>query len=80
MDDQPENIHTTGVIEVGGTASGTWEKGVENGPNDALNWGTCGGDGDWFKADLITKIPIRLIYTPSSHRQVSNCILNQQSI
>ena len=39
LDDQKENMSTSGVIEVGGTASGTWEKYVENGANEALLWG-----------------------------------------
>ena len=46
-------MSTTGIIEVGGTASGTWEKNVEDGANEDLLWGTHGGDGDWFKANLI---------------------------
>ena len=53
LDDQKENMSTTGIIEVGGTASGTWEKNVEDGANEDLLWGTHGGDGDWFKANLI---------------------------
>ena len=53
LDDQSEGMTTTGVIEVGGTASGTWEKGVEDGANEELLWGTHGGDGDWFKTDLV---------------------------
>ena len=44
---------TTGVLNVGDTASGTWENGVENGANIELIHGTGGGDGDWFKMQLI---------------------------
>ncbi|OUU68270.1 MAG: hypothetical protein CBC27_11925, partial [Opitutia bacterium TMED67] len=68
LDDQPENTHTTGVIEVGGTASGTWEKGVEN-ADDALNWGANSGDGDWFKADLVNGNTYKIdIYTHHYNR------------
>ena len=38
LDDQKENMSTTGIIEVGGTASGTWEKNVEDGANEDLLW------------------------------------------
>ena len=53
FDDQKESPLTTGVLNVGDTASGTWENGVENGANIELIHGTGGGDGDWFKMQLI---------------------------
>jgi uncharacterized repeat protein (TIGR02543 family) len=53
FDDQKESPLTTGVLNVGDTASGTWESGVENGANIELIHGTGGGDGDWFKTQLI---------------------------
>ena len=53
FDDQKESPLTTGVLNVGDTASGTWENGVENGANIELIHGTGGGDGDWFKMKLI---------------------------
>ena len=55
LDDQPEHTHTTGTIEVGGAASGTWEKGLE--------------DGDWFKADLVAGNTYKIdIYTHHHNR------------
>ena len=53
FDDQKESPLTTGVLNVGDTASGTWEDGVENGPNEQLYHGTTPGDGDWYKMDFI---------------------------
>ena len=54
FDDQKESPLTTGVLNVGDTASGTWENGVENGANIELIHGTgpAGADGDWFKMQL----------------------------
>ena len=43
FDDQKESPLTTGVLNVGDTASGTWENGVENGANIELIHGTGGG-------------------------------------
>ena len=52
-DDQKESIATKGLLEVGGSASGTWENGVTNGPNLAHRSGHNYNDGDWFKINLI---------------------------
>ena len=53
-DDQKESIATTGLLEVGGSASGTWENGVTNGPNLTNRSGHNYNDGDWFKINLIS--------------------------
>ena len=69
LDDQKENMSTSGVIEVGGTASGTWEKHVSNGSNEDLLWGTHGGDGDWFKTNLVAGNTYKIdIMTHHFHR------------
>ena len=69
LDDQKENMSTSGVIEVGGTASGTWEKHVDDGANEDLLWGTHGGDGDWFKTNLVAGNTYKIdIMTHHFHR------------
>ncbi|MDA7509905.1 C2 family cysteine protease [bacterium] len=72
QDDQPENMTTQGLLKVGGVVSGTWEKGVENGGNEALNHGTHGGDGDWYRAELENGVTYKI--------DLSTHVLNRPSI
>ena len=72
QDDQPENMTTEGLLKVGGVVSGTWEKGVENGGNEALNHGTHGGDGDWYRAELENGVTYKI--------DLSTHVLNRPSI
>ncbi|MDB4797689.1 DUF5011 domain-containing protein, partial [bacterium] len=69
FDDQKESPLTTGVLNVGDTASGTWENGVENGANIELIHGTGGGDGDWFKTQLIAGNTYKIdVFTDPANR------------
>ena len=72
QDDQPENMTTQGLLKVGGVVSGTWEKGVEDGANDALIHGTHGGDGDWYRAELENGVTYKI--------DLSTHFLNRPSI
>ena len=71
FDDQKESPLTTGVLNVGDTASGTWENGVENGGNIELIHGTgpAGADGDWFKMQLIAGNTYKIdVFTDPANR------------
>ena len=71
FDDQKESPLTTGVLNVGDTASGTWENGVENGANIELIHGTgpAGADGDWFKMQLIAGNTYKIdVFTDPANR------------
>ena len=61
LDDQSEGMFTTGVLRAGGTASGTWEMGVEDGQMRILFGERTVGMGTGLKLNLLPEILIKLI-------------------